>query len=143
VKEVRHFPNARSSVTAARRFVTAALTGETSEVVQTAELLVSELASNCVRHTDSDFEIEVTREGGEIRIAASDWGAGMPVMRTPDPLSVSGRGLLVIDMLSGAWGIEAASRRRPGKTVWLTLTATTPAGVRAEDAADVAGSHRR
>lgn len=143
MRDARHFPNALGSVTAARRFVTAALVGETSELLQTAELLVSELASNCVRHTDSDFEVAVRREGSEIRIAATDWGAGMPVMRTPDPMAASGRGLLVIDMLSGAWGIEAGPRHRPGKTVWLTLTATTPAGDRAGESADVAGSHRR
>jgi anti-sigma regulatory factor (Ser/Thr protein kinase) len=128
MRQARRFPNESNSVTAARRFVTAILRDEPPELLQTAELLVSELASNCVRHTDSDFEVAVVRDEAEIRIAATDWGAGRPVMRALDPLAASGRGLPIIDMMSRTWGIEAAPPPESGKTVWLTLTAAAPPG---------------
>lgn len=143
MSQTRRFPNHRGSVTAARRFVTAILADQPPDLVQTVELLVSELASNCVRHTDSDFEIAVTRQADVIRIAATDRGTGQPVMRTPDPLSTSGRGLPIIDMMSRAWGVDPARPPAPGKTVWFTVPVATAAPARSQASGDAAGARRR
>lgn len=143
MSQTRRFSNHRGSVTAARRFVTAILADQPPDVVQTVELLVSELASNCVRHTDSDFEIAVTRQADVIRIAATDGGTGRPVMRAPDPLSTSGRGLPIIDMMSRAWGVDPAPPPAPGKTVWFTVQVVTAAPARSRASGDAAGARRR
>jgi anti-sigma regulatory factor (Ser/Thr protein kinase) len=119
----RRFANEPAAVTAARRFATETLTGLAPDVLQTAELLASELSSNCVRHTDSAFEISIATDDDEIRIAATDWGAGEPVMQSPEPTDISGRGLALIDIMSAAWGIEHLAASDQGKVVWFTLSA--------------------
>lgn len=118
---VRRFPNERSSVTAVRRFATEALDGRPPELVEVAELLVSELASNCVRHTNSEFEIVVEDRGSTVRVIATDWGDGQPTMRANDPASLSGRGLAIIDMMASAWGVEQPVEAGRGKRVWFSL----------------------
>jgi hypothetical protein len=40
-------------------------------------------------------------------------------MRSPKPTDPSGRGLKIIDMLSGGWGVQ--SEADEGKTVWFTI----------------------
>lgn len=123
------FGNDRASVTGARRFAADVLYGHTAETLESVELMVSELASNCVRHTDSEFEIEIGVGSGTIRIAATDWGHGQPVMRTATPTDLSGRGLMIIDMLSAEWGVELGGGPGLEKTVWFTLAAEAPVRV--------------
>jgi anti-sigma regulatory factor (Ser/Thr protein kinase) len=91
------------------------------------ELMVSELASNCIRHTDSAFDLTISHTRDEIRVEATDRGAGEPRMRTPGPTDPNGRGLQIIDMLAAAWGVQRTSGH--GKTVWLTVTLRAPARV--------------
>jgi anti-sigma regulatory factor (Ser/Thr protein kinase) len=121
MRTTRTFENVPGSVTAARRFATEALSGVPGETVEVVALLVSELATNCVRHTDRGFELAISRTAREIRVEARDSGAGKPTMRSPGPTDPTGRGLRIVDMLAGAWGVE--QRTGQGKTVWFTITA--------------------
>jgi anti-sigma regulatory factor (Ser/Thr protein kinase) len=105
------------AVTAARRFVRDVLVDQPLEIVQAAELMASELATNCVRHARTDFEL-VIRSQGQIRIEVRDTGEGRPTPLTPAPRELSGRGLLIVEAMSDAWGVIPASS---GKTVWFTL----------------------
>jgi len=123
MRRARRFANEAAAVTAARRFATTTLADQPRETTETIELLVSELASNCVRHTDSDFEIAIERDGATIRVAATDWGAGTPTKRSPSPTDPSGRGLMMIDLLASAWGVSYERGRGAGKTVWFTTPA--------------------
>jgi hypothetical protein len=95
--------------------------------LEAVELMVSELATNCIRHTDSGFELSISRQAGGIRVEATDRAGGRPQMRSPAPTDPSGRGLKIVDMLSLDWGVD----RHPaaGKTVWFTVadTAVVPA----------------
>ncbi len=125
MNETRRFEHEAESVTAARRFATEALRGVPGETLEVVALLVSELATNCVRHTDRGFELTISRTGREIRVEATDSGGGEPIMRSPGPTDPTGRGLRIIDMLAGAWGVE--HRKGQAKTVWFTLTAGLPA----------------
>jgi anti-sigma regulatory factor (Ser/Thr protein kinase) len=119
VKQIRTFPHEPESVPAARRFATSALRDVSPDTLEAVELMVSELATNCIRHTDSGFELTITRTGGEIRIEATDGAGGRPRMRSPKPTDPSGRGLKIIDMLSAEWGVD--QRAAAGKTVWFTV----------------------
>jgi anti-sigma regulatory factor (Ser/Thr protein kinase) len=119
VKTTRAFPAERQSVTAARRFATEALAGTPADTLEAAELLVSELATNCVRHVRAGFEVTIRRSGEEIRIDVTDSGGGRPVMRSPGPDDGTGRGLRIVDMLAQRWGVEC--RSPSGKTVWFTI----------------------
>ena len=125
MKETRSFPEQPESVTAARRFATDVLRDVPPEVTATVELLVSELATNCIRHTDSAFDLTIIQSGREIRVEATDYDdVGKPTMRSPEPTEPSGRGLRIVDALAAAWGVEHRSAH--GKTVWFTVSLPGP-----------------
>jgi hypothetical protein len=104
----------------ARRLVVDTLRrwGATSRLVNDAALLVSELATNAVRHADSSFSVTVRASGSTLRVAVHD---GAPLAGTlsaawliPQPL----HGLSLVDALCTRWGVEDT---RHGKLVWVEL----------------------
>lgn len=127
--KTRRFRNDPESVPAARRFTTDALQGVPTDVLDSVELMVSELATNCVRHASTQFDLTVSRQRGTIRIEVTDRGGGTPAMRSPAPDEPSGRGLQIVNMFSQSWGVDHPSAA--GKTVWFTIGATSsePASV--------------
>lgn len=104
------------------------MSGTTAETLEAVELMVSELATNCIRHTDSAFDLTIIRAGGDIRVEATDAAGGTPAMRSPKPTDPTGRGLKIVDMLSARWGVERRGGR--GKTVWFTIAEASPSPVR-------------
>lgn len=91
-----------------------------------AVLLVSELTTNAVLHTDSARVLcGLTLTGDErcLRIELHDDGR-IPV-HAPEhragPDEESGRGLFLVRQLADRWG-SARSRRAEGKFVWAELT---------------------
>ena len=117
----RKFRNDPAAVRSARRFATQVLSSYPSELLEVIELLVSELAGNCVRHTDSSFEVHVGADRRRIRISVSDRGPGNPVVRSLDPNAVAGRGLALVEMLSSSWGVRRNRSLTGGKAVWFVL----------------------
>ena len=117
----RKFPNDPQAVRAARRFAIDELSGYAPELLDVVELLVSELAGNCVRHTDSGFDVEVSRDRRRIRVAVSDRGAGKPAVQHVDTNAVAGRGLALVETLSSSWGVRTSRRPGGGKAVWFEL----------------------
>jgi len=112
------------SIPAARRYVSDALAHVPAGLCQTAALLVSELATNVVRHAAGhEFVVEVQhfRDEGRLWIGVTDADAGLPVLRTPPVTAENGRGLQLVSTLADRWG---ARRRRhvPEKTVWFELS---------------------
>jgi anti-sigma regulatory factor (Ser/Thr protein kinase) len=132
VRNTRSFPEQPESVTEARRFATGVLQDVPPEITATVELLVSELATNCIRHTDSAFDLTIIQAGNQIRVEATDYDVGKPTMQSPKPSDPSGRGLRIVDALAAAWGVEHRSAQ--GKTVWFTVAVAAP-----ERAAQLAG----
>ncbi len=122
----RHFPCLPESVTAARHFVRASLADRPAEIAEIAELLACELATNCVRHARTDFDVVILSDDEPIRIEVRDSGVGGPVLRPPATHEQSGRGLRIVQDMSDDWGVIPASR---GKTVWFTLPVKAGAGL--------------
>lgn len=107
------------------------------ELIEPAELLVSELVTNAVRISGGLDEPGAVRPGavrpaaGVIRLWVSvepdsvlvlvwDASPATPERQSPAPDAESGRGLLLVEMLSRAWGsFELESE--PGKVVWALL----------------------
>jgi anti-sigma regulatory factor (Ser/Thr protein kinase) len=117
VTAARSFECRPEEVTAARRFVRETLSGEETELVDAAELMASELTSNCVRHAGTAFDVSVqVRE--QIRVEVCDSGGGEPRPLSPGPEEPSGRGLMIVQAMSQSWGVEHAGE---GKKVWFTL----------------------
>jgi anti-sigma regulatory factor (Ser/Thr protein kinase) len=137
MKQTKSFSHEPESVTAARQFATDVLASAPPAALEVVTLLVSELASNCIRHTDTGFELTVRQARHEIRVEAIDRGSGKPTIRHPGPLDPNGRGLQIVDMLSDEWGFEQLSGG--GKTVWFTLELEAPAHIQGERFSEKAG----
>jgi anti-sigma regulatory factor (Ser/Thr protein kinase) len=120
VSASQQFPCEVASVRAARRFVVGAMGAVSQEHREAIELMVSELATNCIRHADSPFTVIVDATADAVRIEVADSGAGQPRIQEPDLRSPSGRGLRIVETLADAWGIEAKPSGG-GKSVWFTV----------------------
>ncbi|MFI0237735.1 ATP-binding protein [Streptomyces sp. NPDC016845] len=93
-----------------------------------AILLVSELATNAVLHTDSErllCYLTLTVDGQCLRIEVHDGGRAplRPPAPQPDPDQEGGRGLILVRELAERWG-TARSTRAEGNVVWAELTPT-------------------
>jgi Histidine kinase-like ATPase domain len=90
-----------------------------------AELIVSELVSNSVRHAGTDVRLLVRLERGGVRIAVHDGDPTAPRLRVPaDPDGVHGRGLHLVAAVAANMGVLCGSR---DKVVWALLS-PRPAG---------------
>jgi serine/threonine-protein kinase RsbW len=81
-----------------------------------AELIVSELATNAVRHSasrDGTYELRLEAKPGRLRIEVLDRGGSARAAVLGEP-GESGRGLLIVEALADDWGQEG----RAGLTVW-------------------------
>ncbi|MFB7912626.1 SpoIIE family protein phosphatase [Streptomyces sp. NPDC056061] len=87
------------------------------ELVDTTELLVSELVTNALRYGEGEIRLRLLRDR---TLVCEVWDAGLvqPRRRRARDTDEGGRGLQLVGMLSAGWG----SRRTPrGKTVWFEL----------------------
>jgi anti-sigma regulatory factor (Ser/Thr protein kinase) len=128
----RTFPHAVESIGRARHYVLDALGELPAHVNDSVAVMVSELATNSVRHAKSPFTVTVVRDAARVRVAVSDEGDRLPSLRTPDPREHSGRGLQIVRALAGEGGVTV-SAGRPGKTVWFVVS-IAPVPARSGDA---------
>jgi hypothetical protein len=107
----------------ARRDVTLCLrTWGLDALIDDAQLIVSELVANAVRHTHTRrIGVSVTRHPDHVRIVVTDTSRTLPALTTAIPEAEAGRGLLLVDQLTTRWG---SRRFRTGKQVWAELTTT-------------------
>jgi two-component sensor histidine kinase len=89
----------------------------------TAEMLTAELATNAVVHAQSPFEVRWERAPGSIRVEIVNDEPEM-IPRLVEASDTSGRGLLIVDRLARAWGVEALPE---SKIVWFELPTTDAA----------------
>lgn len=110
---------------AARRFVRAALESVETEpvVVETAELLTTELVTNAIVHVGCKSQLFIRAVGGVVRVEVTDPDDRLPSMAAPSTDALNGRGLIIVNGLASAWGVEATEDR--GKTVWFELSPLT------------------
>ena len=118
MRSSRAFTAEALSVAASRRYVRDVLRRHPLANIDAVELMVSELATNSVKHAHSDFKVSINDSAGEIRVEVRDTGRGQPVLRFPAPTEPSGRGLRIVEALSLAWGTADSPL---GKTVWFTV----------------------
>lgn len=121
----RCFPAEARSVPLARRFVRSALRADAPEVVDTAELLTSELVTNAVLHARTEVEVRVWPHEGHVRVRVDDSRPDRPLVpREPRPYAGAGRGLAVVEELASSHGAHPGEGR---KTVWFELWPKAPA----------------
>lgn len=144
MKTAQAFAPDASSVPAARRFVLAAIGDVTDEQRDAVSVMVSELAMNVVEHARTPFQVTAVITDGALRVEVTDSGDGTAAARPlPNPTSLRGRGLFIVDRLSDAWG-TISSATGSAKSVWFTITldavadsaARQPASTEAAPSAD-------
>jgi serine phosphatase RsbU (regulator of sigma subunit)/anti-sigma regulatory factor (Ser/Thr protein kinase) len=115
-----------------------------AEQVDSAVLLVSEMVTNVLVHTDTDALLlaEVTGAAGgrRLRVEVFDAGDDLPHKRHPGELASSGRGLMLINILAHDWGVDP---RGEGKSIWFELYEPAVPGHGASVSAGLDGSGRR
>jgi two-component sensor histidine kinase len=114
------FAKSAASVSAARRFARDALPDVPPNALEVVELMVSELATNSIRHSQTAFDVLIDRTKDDVRIEVSDRAGGTPTVRSPGPEDPRGRGLRIVEMLSEQWGVEYHTG--DGKTVWFVVS---------------------
>ena len=90
--------------------------------LEDAQLLVSELVTNAIRHAglDEADTIKLVVETGDraLRIEVCDSGRGFELSEPePDPARPSGWGLYLVRELSDRWGVDRGGQTR----VWFEL----------------------
>ncbi|MFD8630769.1 SpoIIE family protein phosphatase [Streptomyces sp. NPDC059533] len=92
------------------------------EQLDSAVLMVSEMVTNVLVHTDGDALLvaEAVGELGErrLRVEVADTSDELPHKRHPGEMASSGRGVLLMEMLADSWGVDP---RGEGKTIWFEL----------------------
>ncbi|SDJ34001.1 Anti-sigma regulatory factor (Ser/Thr protein kinase) [Frankineae bacterium MT45] len=91
-------------------------------LVEDAELLVSELVTNAVRHGRPEIALSLRANPSGIEVEVSDGGDVSEVVPVadPGPERTGGRGLRIVDAIAARWGVSVR-RPAPGKTVWFQL----------------------
>ncbi|MFI6450371.1 ATP-binding protein [Streptosporangium amethystogenes] len=116
-----------ASVPKARHYVRELLAGSAHARTDDALLLVSELVTNAVCHSDSGrvpggrVTVAVARHHGTLHCDVIDAGSAghVPRLRTEaDVDSGGGRGLLLVQALATAWGWNETAT---GRVVWFQL----------------------
>ncbi|MGW2211978.1 SpoIIE family protein phosphatase [Streptomyces sp. NPDC001781] len=111
-------PREPRSVGRAREYARSQLLSwDLEPLVDTTELLVSELVTNALRYGEGEIRLRLLLDR---TLVCEVWDGGLvqPRRRRARDTDEGGRGLQLVGLLSAAWG----SRRTPrGKTVWFEL----------------------
>ncbi|MGO4340368.1 ATP-binding protein [Pedococcus sp. 2YAF34] len=92
-------------------------------VVDEAEIVVSELVSNAIRHaralSDGNLRVHWKVKAGVVEVEVTDGGSESSPRPAPRTIwAPSGRGLRIVRSLAHEWGV---TEDRNGTTVWASL----------------------
>lgn len=97
--------------------------GVSAAVVDEAEIVVSELVSNSIRHArplaDGNLRVHWKVKSGVVEVEVTDGGSESTPRPAPRTIwAPSGRGLRIVRSLAHEWGV---TEDRTGSTVWASL----------------------
>ena len=93
-----------------------------TDVLDAAELVVTELVTNAVLHGAPPVRLVVGVEGDAARIEVSDSSRALPVRPRSSTDGMTGRGLALVDAVSDDWGVRPTPGQDAGKAVWALVT---------------------
>ncbi|MER5487255.1 ATP-binding protein [Streptomyces sp. NPDC002812] len=101
-----------------------------TEAAEVAELLITELVTNALVHTDQGAEVSATLAADRLRVEVRDYAARRPRPHAPSADDgTHGRGLVLVQSLADAWGVDALGLALGGgKVVWFELDGAKEAG---------------
>jgi anti-sigma regulatory factor (Ser/Thr protein kinase) len=109
----------------AARFLVADFLGSRlpAHMVETAQLVISELVSNSLRHNaapqDQAVVVRVALDRGTWRVEVEDPGGGGVLAPDPERAAAGRLGMNLVQSLSECWGVEHAAER--GTRAWAYL----------------------
>ncbi|GAA1877342.1 ATP-binding protein [Actinomadura bangladeshensis] len=117
-------PAERESVPRARRFSrSVTVASGIAHLRDDAEVLVSELVTNAVRHatvSGAALCLRLLRAGTRLRIEVHDQGTGVPRPRRVDLMEETGRGWFLVAVMADRHGTDHTPS---GKSVWCEVRA--------------------
>ncbi|MET9504557.1 SpoIIE family protein phosphatase [Streptomyces sp. NPDC006622] len=120
-------PGDPEALTQARHMIRAAVRAwGAQERADDVELVADELVTNALMHTEGAAIVTLrllTGGGRRLRVEVEDSSSALPRRREAGDSGVSGRGLLLVELLSDVWGVEA---RGGGKCVWCEFGVPEP-----------------
>lgn len=94
-----------------------------SHLVEDVRLVVSELATNAVAHAQTPFVVTLSSGNGSVLLDIQDGSSSAAVPYTPDVMDMSGRGLMIVELLSQEWGTK--NHGDGYKSVWASFPCQT------------------
>jgi len=91
-----------------------------ADLAERAELLASELVTNALIHARTDVRLRLSLRDRRLYIGAHDGGRRLLRLLHGDAEAEAGRGLLLVERLSRAWGVYRPPEG--GKVVWCVLS---------------------
>lgn len=125
VRAQKLLPAHPDSVGEARRLLRALLEKAADpELIETVELVVSEVVTNAVLHAGTEVDLVVIADELTVRVEVTDGSPQLPSSRSQvglahTGLANTGRGLHLLEVLAHRWGVIVEP---PGKTVWFELS---------------------
>ncbi|MFJ3921653.1 ATP-binding protein [Streptomyces sp. NPDC090022] len=109
--------------------------GVSADVIETVRLIVSELTTNAVQHSEEGeqvspysplsplrtFELQLQIVYGAVRVSVWDIDERPPVLKQAGVDATGGRGVLLVAVMSSRWG-HYPLRDRHGKVVWAEVS---------------------
>lgn len=115
----QRLPAQPSSVGEARRLVRQSLASAGREdLVETAELLVSEVVTNALLHAGTPVDLAVFVADDGLRVEIGDGSPHFPRRPGYAATAGTGRGLMLLQQMVDEWGVVPNAS---GKTVWFQL----------------------
>lgn len=116
-------PAEPASVGQARRFVRGVLDDwGLHDLIDTVQLLTSELATNAVLHARTAFAVVVSRTAQAVRVDVLDRSSVTPRNRQPSLTAATGRGVNMVEALAEQWGATPEAQLDGfAKGVYFTL----------------------
>jgi anti-sigma regulatory factor (Ser/Thr protein kinase) len=116
----KRYPRTDLAPALSRAAFTATAVGIPMDAFHNALLLTSELVTNSVQHSGSEWvELGITVDGECLRVEVSDQSPEPIRPRTAD--IHGGWGLTLLGELAARWGVE---REHGGKTIWIEMDLT-------------------
>jgi anti-sigma regulatory factor (Ser/Thr protein kinase) len=103
-----------------------------AELAESAELVASELVTNsvnaCAGSGGGGIRLVLTLDRDELAVLVRDNHPGAPLAGKPGADDESGRGLLIVEALSGRCGWYPRQGDHPGKVTWAVISASASGG---------------
>ncbi|MFD9378229.1 ATP-binding protein [Streptomyces sp. NPDC059999] len=92
-----------------------------SDTADVAELLITELVTNALVHTEQGAEVSASLAATRLRVEVRDYASRRPRPYVPSADDgTHGRGLVLVQELADEWGVDTLARGA-GKVVWFEL----------------------